>query len=250
MRVIITGGTGLIGRALAASMTADGHEMVVLSRNPQHAAGLPSGTRLVCWDGATPQGWGHLVEGAGAIVNLAGENLSEGRWTTDRKARFTSSRVNAGSAIVAAIRAAGQKPGVLIQSSAVGYYGPHGDEIVGENSPCGRDFLARVCVEWEASTQDVERLDVRRAIIRTGVVFSAQGGALPRMLLPYRFFVGGPIGRGRQWIPWIHIADEVRAIRFLIERTEAEGPFNLCAPHPVTNATLARTAVKIAQFAA
>lgn len=238
MRVLITGGTGLIGRALAADLTAAGHEVVVLSRAPQ-SAGAPGGVRVERWDAATAAGWGALAEGAGAIVNLAGEEIAH-RWTAGRKRRIGESRLNAGRAVVEAVRAASRKPAVVIQSSAVGYYGPRGDDEVAEDSPPGDDFLARLCVDWEASTAPVEELGVRRAIIRTGVVLARDGGALPRMLLPFRLGIGGKLGSGRQWFPWIHMADEVAAIRFLIERDDASGAFNLCAPNPLANAEFSR----------
>lgn len=240
MRVIITGGTGLIGRALAAELVAAGREVVVLSRDPEHHPGLPPGVRAVRWDASTADSWAPLVEGAEAIVNLAGENLSSGRWTAERKRLIRDSRVNAGRAVVQAVEQATHRPRVLIQASAVGYYGPHGDEEVTEETPPGRDFLARVCVDWEASTALVEPLGVRRAIIRSAVVLSLRGGALPRMVLPFRLFVGGPLGSGRQQFSWIHIADEVAAIRFLIESEDARGPFNLSAPHPLTNTQFSR----------
>jgi hypothetical protein len=236
MRVIITGGTGLIGRPLAASLARDGHEVILLSRNPAATTGIPQGAQVVAWDGRSAKGWGHLADGAGAIVNLAGASLAEGRWTADRKAEIVDSRVNAGQAVVEAITAARAKPAVLIQSSAVGYYGPRGTEIIAEDAPPGQDFAAQVCVRWEDSTRAVEALGVRRAIIRTGIVLSAEGGALPRMLLPYRFFAGGKIGSGTQGFPWIHMDDEVGAIRFLVDTAAANGPFNLTAPNPPTNA--------------
>jgi uncharacterized protein len=241
MRVVITGGTGLIGRALAADLAASGREVIVLSRAPERATDLPAGVRAVRWDGRTAQGWGELVGGAEAVVNLAGENLAAGRWTPERRARIRESRLHAGAAVVEAVRAADEKPRVLIQASAVGYYGPHGDEELTETAPPGNDFLARLCLEWEASTAAVEGFGVRRASIRTGIVLSAHGGALPRLLLPFRFFAGGRLGNGRQWYPWIHLADEVAAIRFLIETEAASGPINLTAPHPVTNAALSAT---------
>ena len=245
MRVIITGGTGLIGRALAADLASDGHEIIVLSRDPSRAGGLPAGVRAARWDGRSGSGWSALADGAGAIVNLAGENLAAGRWSDERKRRIRESRANAGRAVVEAVAAAGRKPGVVIQASAVGYYGPRGEEEVTEGTPPGGDFLARVCVAWEASTAPVEEQGVRRAIIRTGIVLSLRDGALPRLLLPFRFFVGGPLGSGRQWFPWIHLADEVAAIRFLIENEAARGPFNLAAPDVVTNATFARTVGRV-----
>jgi len=240
MRILITGGTGLIGRALAADLVREGHEVIVLSRHPERASDMPSGVRVQGWDARTAEGWAHLADGADAIVNLAGENLAAGRWTAERKRRIRESRVNAGRAVAEAVEAASRKPRVVVQASAVGYYGPCGDEEITEEHPPGNDFLARVCVEWEASTAAVEEMGVRRPVIRTGVVLSATEGALPRMLPPFRFGLGGPLGSGRQWFPWIHLADEVGAIRFLIEHAEAGGPFNLSAPNPVTNAEFTR----------
>jgi hypothetical protein len=142
--------------------------------------------------------------------------------------------------VAAAIRQAAVKPRVLLQGSAVGYYGPSGDSVVTEEHPPGDDFLARVCIDWERSTAEVEGWGVRRALLRTGIVLARGGGALPKMALPFRLFAGGPLGDGRQWVPWIHLADEVGAIRFLLEAEGARGPFNLSAPEPVQNRDLAR----------
>ncbi len=240
MHVLITGGTGLIGRALAHSLVQDGHQVTVLSRTPErHRNALPN-VDLVAWDGRTAQGWGERVEAADVIVNLAGESIAAGRWTPERKRRIRESRVHAGQAVVEAVRAATHPPQVVVQASAVGYYGPRGDEPVTEETPPGSDFLAQVCVAWEASTAAVEERGVRRAVIRTGVVLSTQGGALPRMLLPFRLFLGGPLGSGRQYLPWIHLDDQVAAIRFLLEHPEAQGPFNLCAPNPMTHREFSR----------
>ena len=235
MRVIITGGTGLIGRALSEVLSNDGNEVIVLTRNPRQDATLPANVRQVKWDAATAEGWGELADGAGAIVNLAGEGIADGRWSEERKKRIYSSRVNAGKAVVEAVTAASTKPKVVIQSSAVGYYGPHKDEILTETASPGSDFLAQVCFDWEASTAAVEAMGVRRAIIRTGIVLSNKGGAWPRIVLPFKLFAGGPIGSGQQYWPWIHLADEVNAIRFLIENEGGHGVFNLCAPTPLTN---------------
>ncbi len=192
------------------------------------------------WDGRSTQGWGHLADGAYAIVNLAGENIAEGRWTAERKRRIRQSRLNAGRAVVEAVQKAKQKPSVVVQASGVGYYGPRGDEEITEDFSPGSDFLGKLALKWEYSTAPVEDWGVRRVVIRTGVVLSLEGGALPRLLLPFRFFVGGPLGDGRQWVPWIHITDEVRAIRFLMEKEDARGPYNLTAPNPVTNRELVR----------
>jgi len=250
MRVIVTGGTGLIGRALAGELAKAGREVVVLSREPGRV-GLPSGVRAVAWDGRTPAGWGGLVDGADAIVNLAGESigptgvgsLARARWTIERKRRIRESRLGATRAVGAAIDAASARPRVLVQASAVGYYGP-GFEEKDENAPPGTDFLARVCVEWETASAPVEAIGVRRAIVRTGLVLSDAGGVLPLLALPFRLFVGGRLGHGRQPAPWIHLDDVVGAICFLIEDPEARGPFNLAAPEPSTNAALGRAVAR------
>jgi uncharacterized protein len=241
MRVIITGGTGLIGKALAKSLALDRHEVIILSRSPdKHQAGLPSGVRAEQWDAVSARGWGKLADGAAAIVNLAGENLGAGRWSEARKKEIQESRLNAGKAVTEAILAAGVKPGVVIQASAVGYYGVRGDEPVTEADHAGNDFQARVCVDWEESTAEVEAAGVRRVIMRTGVVLDAREGALPRMLLPYRFFAGGPLGSGKQWFSWIHLDDDIAAMRFLIDSPQAAGVYNLSAPNPLTNAEFGR----------
>ena len=248
MRIVITGGSGLIGAALAREMGEAGHEVVVLSREPSRVKSLPPNTRAVYWegkwegkwDGRTAGDWAKLLDEDTAIVHLAGDGVASGRWTDEKKKRIRDSRVESGQAVAAAIRQATAKPRALLQGSAVGYYGDCGDEVVEEPHRPGDDFLARVCVEWEASTAEVEALGVRRPVLRTGIVLSKEGGALPRMALPFRMLAGGPLGNGRQWVPWIHAADEVGAIRFLIENDTATGPFNLTAPAPLTNRDFSR----------
>jgi uncharacterized protein len=234
MRVVITGGSGLIGGALARELGGAGHDVVVLSRSPKAEGGAP-GVRAVQWDGRTPVGWSSLLDGDTAIVHLAGESIASGRWTADKKRRIRESRVVSGQAVLQAIREAAAKPKILLQGSAVGYYGPRGDEVIREDAAPGSDYLADVCKEWEASTAAAEALGVRRALLRTGVVLAREGGALPKMSLPFKMMAGGPLGDGRQWFPWIHLEDEVGAIRFLLEREDARGPFNLTAPNPLTN---------------
>lgn len=240
MRVVITGGSGLVGRALTANLVRNGNEVIILSRRPQRIIGLPTGVRAEWWDGHTTERWVSLADGADAIINLAGENISSGHWTDERKRCILESRLNAGRAVVQAVEAAAHKPRVAIQASAVGYYGPCGDEEISEETPPGHDFLSQVAADWEASTSSLEALGVRRVVIRTGVVLSTAGGALTRMLLPFRLFFGGRLGSGQQWFPWVHMADEVGAIRFLIENETASGPFNLTAPVPLTNAEFSR----------
>jgi uncharacterized protein (TIGR01777 family) len=238
-RIIVTGGTGAIGRALSASLVKDGHQVIVLSRHPEDNPKMPQGVEVTRWDARTNIGWGHLADGAEAVVNLTGAPLN--RWWTPRYQRIIrESRVNAGRAVVEAVEQAGAKPGVVIQASGIGRCGPRGDEIVTEETGPGTGFLGQTAVAWESSTAPVEDFGVRRAIVRSGVVLSTDDGALPLMMLPFRFFLGGPLGTGDQWLPWIHIKDEVRAIRFLIQNPAAKGPFNVTAPNPVTNAQFSR----------
>lgn len=244
MRVIITGGTGLIGKAVANSLAHDHHDVIILSRNIFKTSGLDGSIRVVKWDARTTKGWGELADGAGAIINLAGESIAgEGfppsRWTKERKKRIVESRINAGKAVLEAISAATNKPEVLIQSSAVGYYGTHGSEDITEDHAPGGDFLAQTCVQWEAVTAPVEKMGVRRVIIRTGILMTTKGGVLPQLSLPFKLFVGGPIGNGKQQMPWIHIDDEVGAIRFLMDNKNASGAYNLSAPEVLSNGELA-----------
>jgi uncharacterized protein len=235
MRVIITGGTGLIGTTLARDLVADGHEVIALSRKPSERE-APAGVKLEKWDAKTGDSWHKFITADTAIVNLAGAGIADERWSEERKRIIVDSRVNAAEAVIHAIEKSTEKPNVVIQSSAVGYYGPSGDDILTEDSPAGEDFLAEVCVQWEDAIKPVyEQHNIRTVIIRTGVVLSLEGGAFPKQLLPFRLYAGGPIGSGQQWFPWIHIKDEVRAIRFLIDNEDASGVYNLSAPHPVTN---------------
>lgn len=245
MRVIITGGTGLIGSALAKNLAAAGHEVISLSRDPAKHT-FPQGVRGVAWDSKTAAGWGHLADGADAIVNLAGapiagNGLFPSRWTEERKRRIRQSRIDAGTAVTEAVAAATIKPKLVIQSSGIDYYGDvRSDKLITETSPNGSGFLADVTVDWENSTAGVEAMGVRRVIIRTGIVLSMESGALPITVLPFKFFAGGPLGSGEQWWPWIHLDDEVRAIRFLLEDASASGPYNLCAPNPLKNKDFAK----------
>jgi len=244
MRILIAGGTGMIGTALTKSFLADGQQVWVLTRNPQKTH-LPEGASALGWDGQTIAGWGEKLGQMHAVVNLVGERLSRWPWTRQQKQRFWDSRVQAGRALTQAIQAASPPPQVLIQASGVNYYGPRGLEPVTEADPPGKDFLAGLCQAWEATTQPVESLGVRRVILRSAVVFSGRAGILPLMLLPARLFGGGPLGNGRQGLAWIHLADEVAAIRFLLENPQARGPFNLTAPDPISSAEFTRTAARL-----
>jgi uncharacterized protein (TIGR01777 family) len=239
-KVLIAGGSGLIGRELTSVLVNNGYEVAILSRNPEAVTGIATGVKLVRWNGITPKGWDAELENTAAIVNLTGENLAgssffPARWTDERKRRIIQSRVDAGKAIAEAIKESSHKPAVLIQASSIGFYGISLDKSFTEEDKSGTDFLAEICREWEASSASIDALGVRRVVIRTGVVLTTKGGALPRLLLPYRLFLGGPMGTGRQILSWLHIADEVNAIRFLIENDDVKGIINLTSPNPVTN---------------
>jgi uncharacterized protein (TIGR01777 family) len=244
MNILIAGGTGLIGSALSDQLIQSGHSVTILSRNTNIPLPI-KGVKIVQWDARTTEGWGHLVEGNDAIVNLTGENLGAGRWTAERKQRFKTSRIDSGKALAAAVRDANVLPDIFIQASAVGYYGPHQDEKLDETSPAGSDSLARLCMEWEAATAEVEEFGVRRAVIRTGVVLAKGGDILNKFLLQFRLFGGGPLGSGKQYLSWIHMHDEINAIKMLIESPASSGVYNLTAPQAVTNAEFGKTLAKI-----
>jgi len=253
-RVLLTGGTGLIGRALCKTLIEAGMDVVVLSRHPELAYGrLPHGVAVQGWDARTLGDWVKWVGEVDVIVNLAGESIAgentlavlTRRWTKEQKSRIRESRLRAGALLVEAMGAAARKPSVFVQASAVGYYGNRRDEVVDEETQAGEGFLADVCRAWEKSTEEVTQWGVRRVVIRTGLVLASQGGILPLMLLPLRLFVGGKLGDGRQYLPWIHLDDEVEAIRFLIEEETLNGVFNLSAPNPVTQATFVQIAGRL-----
>lgn len=238
MRVVIAGGSGFIGRQLTRSLVGDGHAVVVLTRGADRRADA-EGVRFVTWDGCTGGSWAEALDGADALVNLAGENIANGLWTKARRQRILESRLLAGQACLEAIEQVSRRPRVLLQASAVGYYGDRGDTVLEENAPAGTGFLADVAQHWEASTAAAESLGVRRVVLRTAVVLGRDGGALPRMLAAFRAYLGGPLGSGRQWFPWIHLDDVVGAIRWLMECPDVAGPFNLAAPGTVTQRTWA-----------
>jgi uncharacterized protein (TIGR01777 family) len=237
MRAIIAGGTGFIGQALVAELRDAGWEIVVLSRSPSKVAGVFGGGVIgMRWDSGD---WPSLIGPDTAIVNLAGENIAAGRWTGAVRDRILSSRVESGQRLVKIVKEAPALPGVFVQASAVGYYGPLGNEPVDETADSGPGFLADVCRQWEASSAELDSLGVRRVVVRTGMVLG-HGGALARLLPPFRWFLGGPPGTGFQGVSWIHLADEVGAIRFLMETSDARGAYNLTAPTPVRFRKFAR----------
>jgi uncharacterized protein len=244
MKVLVTGGTGLIGQPLTEALVREGHSVWVLSRDPQNAR-LSPGVQVVAWDGRTPQGWGHLAGEVDAIINLAGANIGKLPWSNRRKREIRDSRKEAGAAVVAALQENQQRPAVVIQIAGIGIYGPREDEPLDEQASEGSDFQASVVRDWEASTRPVTELGVRQVVMRTAPVLARDAGLLEPFLLQHRLFAGGPIGSGNQWISWIHIHDLVRAFLFLLTRPDAQGVFNVSAPEPVTNATFGRTLGKL-----
>jgi uncharacterized protein len=232
MKIIVTGGSGFIGKGLCPRLVREGHEVVVLTRTL--ATGPNAGVRSVVWDAATGGAWEREVDGADAVVNFAGESLDAHRWSPRQKNRLLRSRVDATMAIVNAIRKARKKPAVFISASGVGYYGPvdHGD--LKEDSPRGNDFLSNVTSQWEQTAQSATEAGVRTVILRIAVVLGSGGGALRKLVIPFRLFVGGPIGTGRQWLPWVHREDLIRAVLFLLGESKIEGTINVVAPGAVT----------------
>ncbi|RJS91314.1 TIGR01777 family oxidoreductase [Salinisphaera sp. Q1T1-3] len=233
-KLLMTGGTGFVGRHLIPVLLDDGWQIEVLTRDADRARRvLPADvTPIETLDSATPPQ---------AIVNLAGENLGDGRWTAARKQEMRDSRLSITRRLVAFIAGSSVKPAVLVSGSAVGYYGARGDEILDESSAANDEFQSKLCADWEAEALTAQDHGVRVCLVRTGVVLGANDGALAQMVTPFKFGLGGRFGSGDQYMPWIHIDDEVGAIRFLLSNESASGPFNLTAPAPVTNRVFTKT---------
>jgi len=253
MRIVIAGGTGLIGRALVTELSQAGYETVVLSRQPQQVS-MPERVQVMAWDGQSGQGWSQVLDGDTVIINLAGEPIAgkgffPARWTAERKQRINESRQHATHAVIDAIQSSisqtGSRPRAVIQASAVGFYGPLDIPRVQEDHPVGKDFLAEVCMNWENAAAPLEGMGVRLAIARIGVVLAPGKGALLRQSALFRLYLGGPIGSGEQGYPWIHIRDVASALRFLAETPTTHGPFNLTAPDIVTNAEFGKALAEI-----
>jgi len=235
MTIVVAGATGLIGQRIVQRLVEAQNEVVVLTRNlSQRIRVNAASVRFVQWDARTPGDWCTQLGRADAVINLSGESIGRRRWTSAQKTRILSSRVNATNAIVDAIGASRRRPQVLVNASAVGFYGDAGDEDVLESHPSGNDFLADVCRQSESAARAAERYGLRVVLPRSAVVLDAHAGALKKFLLPFRLFVGGPLGSGRQWFPWIHLEDEVGAILFVIENPTMTGPVNVVAPELVT----------------
>jgi len=235
MNIVVSGGTGFIGNALLKRLVESGHRVTLLTRNPDAVKHPPGGrVDVERWDGKTAGSWAQCVDGADAVMNMAGEPIAAKRWTDTQKTRILNSRLDATRAIVAAIQKAEQKPSVLVNASAVGYYGHVESGDVTESHPKGVDFLADTCARWEEEVTKAEPLGVRVVRLRTGIVLEKDGGALKKMLLPFKLFVGGSLGSGHQWFPWVHRDDVVGIILFVLEHADLSGPVNVAAPEPVT----------------
>ena len=244
VRIVVAGGTGFIGAPLCRELANGGHEIIVLSRSVASAQktlddGVRTGRhgtriKVVRWDPGAGEIPLAAIDGADAIVNLAGESIASGRWTRNRKERILNSRVESVRGLVEAARRAARPPKVLVNASAIGFYGPHGDEEIREDHPPGNDFLARICVAWEAEAKKAEAHGLRAVLIRIGVVLGESGGALAQMATPFRLFAGGPIGTGRQWFSWIHRDDVIGILRLALEHEEVRGPVNATGPEPLT----------------
>jgi len=240
MKCVVAGGSGFLGRLLTRELAAKGHQVVVLTRG---VARDDRGIRFVQWPGSDIAGpWHGEVDGADAVVNLAGAGIADKRWTRARKQVLRESRIQATRALVSAIRAATSRPAVFLSGSAIGFYGPQADDgpELDESAPPGSDFMATLAVDWEAEAHAAEALDCRLALLRTGIVLAREGGALQKLIPPFRFFVGGPIGSGRQVMSWIHWRDWVTLAIWLLEHPTAQGVYNGTAPHPATNADFSK----------
>jgi uncharacterized protein len=246
MRAVVTGATGFIGRRLLEHLALAGWDPpVVLSRDPARALQALSRFRPVAhhWDPMAGPPPAEAFDGATAVFHLAGESVANGRWTQARKQRIRDSRVTGTRNLVAGLERLATRPAVLVSGSAVGYYGPRGDETLTESTPPGHDFLAEVCVAWEEAALAVRPLGMRVALSRTGVALG-DGGALAKMLLPFKLGIGGPLAGGRQWMPWIHVDDVAAMWLFAADTASLAGPFNAVAPQPVTNREFTRALAK------
>ncbi len=239
VKVLIAGGTGFMGSALARLLESTGHEVWILTRRQ------PRQSHEIQWDGRSVNGWSLCVSEMDAVVNATGHGLQHWPWSTSQKRRFIQSRVLPAQALASAIQDCERRPGVFVQISGINYYGLKGEGIADESSPAADDYLAEMTVQWEGVTRRIERLGVRRVVARSAVVLDAHEGLFPLMALPVRLGAGGPLGNGRQAVPWIHIEDQVSALRFLIEHEKASGPFNLIAPDATSNAEFMRAVAKM-----
>jgi len=235
MKILLTGGTGFIGKALCETLTNDGHELIVLTRNPNQAlAAQKSPIKYLQWDARTLGDWADRFSGADVVINLAGEPIGRKRWSKFQKEWILNSRVEATEIIIEAISKASPKPAVLINGSAVGYYGDVQSGDVDESYPKGKGFLADVCDSWEKAALEAEKYGVRTVMTRTSLTLERDGGALKRLLTAFELYAGGTPGSGKQWVSWIVREDVIRAIKFIIDNGGLSGAVNITSPNPVT----------------
>ncbi|HYO81990.1 MAG TPA: TIGR01777 family oxidoreductase [Bryobacteraceae bacterium] len=234
MRVAVTGASGFIGRRLVARLVSEAAEVVTLGRKPAAQRAVD----FIPWQASDPVDK-QAFNGIDAVIHLAGEPVAQ-RWSAEVKKRIHDSRVIGTRNVVTALWDGNSRPRVMVAASAVGYYGDRGEEVLTERSRPGNDFLAQTCVKWEAESRRAEELAVRVVMLRTGIVLGAGGGALATMVPPFRAGVGGPVGSGKQWVPWIHLDDMVEIIMWALHDTRVSGPVNATAPHPVRNAEFAK----------
>lgn len=236
MNILITGGTGFIGSELCPMLLQQGHYLNIITRSPKrHASEQAKNQQFISWEADLVS----AMNKADAVINLVGENIFGQRWTDEVKKRIYNSRIENTNKLIEAIKQAEDRPEVMISASAAGYYGGRGTDVLDEHEPVGDGFLAKVCVDWEKAAWQVKETGVRLVIPRIGIVLEKGGGALQKMLPPFKFFVGGPIGRGTQFVPWIHRHDLCRGLLFAMEDKGFSGVYNLNAPNPVTMETLA-----------
>jgi uncharacterized protein (TIGR01777 family) len=243
MKIVVTGSTGLVGSALVAALAREGHTVCRLVRSGTKSTGGTEGTFDVPWDPETGSLGGAAV-GAEAVVNLGGASIVGGRWTNARKKLLRTSRVDATRALVAALGKMNAKPGVLVSASAVGFYGNRGDETLTEESAPGNTFLANLAKDWETEALRAEEFGTRVVLARFGIILATEGGALPEMMLPFKFGVGGRIADGKQWMSWVTLEDVVAILRLALIKSDLRGPINVVAPEPVRNADFVRELAK------
>ena len=230
-KILITGATGLIGTEVCKKLISEGKEITVFTRNPERAKKvLPGVKNYIEWDYERMDDWMNELNGKDAIINLAGANLGTKRWNDKYKRKIYDSRIISTRRLVEAIKDCNPRPKVFISASAVGYYGDRGNEILTEESKPGKDFLANLCSDWEKEATKIEESSLRRVSLRTGIVLSKKGGALKQFLLPYKLFIGGPLGNGQQWFPWIHIDDLTELIIYSLKNENITGPINCASP--------------------
>jgi uncharacterized protein len=233
MNVVVTGGTGFIGRALCLALSWKGHRVTVLTRKGRAASQrLGISITTVDWNGRASGAWEESLEGADAVINLAGAPLADARWTAARKRLITESRVQLTRRLVDAMSRRSVKPRVLISASGIGFYGPSDDRVLSEAAPHGEGFLAHLCIAWEAEARRASEFGTRVVLLRTGMVLERDGGALPKMLFPFRLYLGGPIMPGTQWVSWIHRNDHIGLIEWAMTTPAVSGPINFVAPEP------------------